>query len=102
VPGSYRVYQGLQLDLCGGTDVGATYFVSGDQAGEPPEGRTLPYVDLGPSLALRGELGDKSAVWLRSSAGINVVRAGFDDSLGVRQTPPLASFRLELGFSWGR
>jgi hypothetical protein len=102
VPGNYRMYNGLQLDLCGGADVGATYFVSGAQSGEPPEGRTFPYVDLGPSLALRGELGDKSAVWLRGSAGINVVRADFDDSQGVRQTAPLASFRLELGFSWGR
>jgi hypothetical protein len=102
VPGNYRLYNGLQLDLCGGTDIGATYFVSGDQPGEPSEGKTLPYVDLGPSLALRGELGEKSAVWLGASAGINVVRAGFDDSQGVHQTAPLASFRLELGFSWGR
>lgn len=103
VPGNYRVDQGLQLDLCGGTDVGATYFVSGTQAGEPAQGRTLPYWDLGPSLALRGELGDRGgAVWLRASAGINLVRPGFDDSQGTRQTPPLASLRLELGFSWGR
>lgn len=102
VPGNYTIYNGLQLDLCGGTDVGATYFVSGTQAGEPSQGRTLPYVDLGPSLALRGELGDRSAVWLRAYGGINVVRADFEDSQGVRQIGPLASFRLELGFSWGR
>jgi hypothetical protein len=102
VPGNYKVDQGLQLDLCGGTDVGATYFASGTQAGEPAQGRTFPYVDLGPSLALRGELADKSAVWLRGSAGINVVRAAFDDSVGIYQTAPIASLRLELGFSWGR
>lgn len=102
LPGGYPTDQGLQLDLCGGTDVGATYFAAGSRGGEPSQGKTLAYVDLGPSLALRGELGDKSAVWLRGSAGINLVRAGFDDSQDVRQTPPLASFRFELGFSWGR
>jgi hypothetical protein len=42
VPGNYGSYSGLQLDLCGGTDVGATYFVSGTRSGEPPEGRTSP------------------------------------------------------------
>ena len=102
VPGNYRVYQGLQLDLCGGADVGATYFASGTQPGEPAQGKALPYLDLGPSIALRGELGDKSAVWLRAGGGINLARPGFDDSQGTRQTAPPASFRLELGFSWGR
>ncbi|HXX69305.1 MAG TPA: hypothetical protein VEK07_19125 [Polyangiaceae bacterium] len=103
VPGNYRVDQGLQLDLCGGTDVGLTYFASGTQTGQPAQGRTLPYWDLGPSLALRGELGDRGgAVWLRAFGGINVLRPGFEDSQGTRQTPPPASFRLELGFSWGR
>ena len=99
LPGRYAIRGGLQLDLCGGADVGFSYIASGTQAGSPSTGQTLPYVDLGPSVDLRAEVGS-FAVTLRGLVGVNVAREGFDDVAGTHVETPLMSGRLELDFSW--
>jgi hypothetical protein len=99
LPGRYAVRGGLQLDLCGGADVGFSYVSSGTQPGTPATGQTLPYVDLGPSVDLRAEAGTV-AVTLRGVAGVNVARQGFDDVTGARVDMPSLSWRLEVDFSW--
>jgi hypothetical protein len=99
LPGRYATRGGLQLDLCGGADVGFSYISSGTLPGNPPTGQTLPYVDLGPSLDLRAEAGSV-AVTLRGLAGIDVARQGFDDVKGTRVDVPMWSWRLELDLAW--
>ncbi len=82
VAGLYTIYHGIQLDMCGGVDAGVLDI----------SGQTLhPYVAVGPSVDLRGELGGFLSVVLRGLVGVNAV-----------QTGPLDFFvgRGELALSW--
>jgi hypothetical protein len=62
--------------------------------------QTVPYLNAGPSVELRGVLGDTFAISLRTVGGYNIVREGFRNASGAWEDPPLASGRLELVFSW--
>ena len=97
--GLYARGQGMELDACGGADVGFSHIGSGTEEGAPPASITQPYIDIGPSVDLRAEVG-RLVVSLRALAGFNVARQQFDD---VNATPvdsgPL-SLRVELDFSW--
>ncbi|HEY6463834.1 MAG TPA: hypothetical protein VIY73_26875 [Polyangiaceae bacterium] len=95
LPGLYTRHHGMQLDLCGGGDVGMTRVTAVGVATS-----TLPYFDLGPSLDLRGELGGRLSAVLRVVAGVNLLRDSFQDLSGATERPPLAEGRLELAFSW--
>jgi hypothetical protein len=87
LPGLYTQNRGIQLDLCGGADFG---FLS-----DSTDDITLPFVSVGPSLDLRGELGSSLSASIRTVAGVNVT----SETIGpVYQ--PLWSGRLELAFSW--
>lgn len=99
VSGLYTQGQGMQLDLCGGADVGFSYIASGTEAGLPPSGITQPYVDIGPSVDLRAEVG-RLLISLRGLAGFNVAREGFEDATGVRVDPAIWSLRVEMDLSW--
>jgi hypothetical protein len=102
ISGNYAARSGIQLDLCGGGDLGFSYVASGTQAGSPAAGQTLPYFDLGPSVVLRAAIGETLALSLRGSAGFNVARVGFTDVTGARVEPPLGAFRFEVAFAWVR
>ena len=93
MPGLYTRHHGMQLDLCGGTDLGMTAIDSGTVT-------TLPYWDIGPSINLRGELGSQLSAVLRVAAGLNILRESFSDNNGNREQVPLGNVRLELAFSW--
>jgi hypothetical protein len=99
LPGRYASRNGIQLDLCGGPDVGFSYVAAGTQTGTPPTAKTLPYVDIGPSADLHGEVGNL-AISMRGVVGIDVARAGFVDVTGAQVDVPMWSWRLELDFSW--
>ena len=87
VPGLYTKDRGIQLDLCGGSDFG---FLA-----DSTDNVTLPFVSVGPSLDLRGELGSSLSASIRGVTGVNVT----SETVGpVYQ--PLWSGRLELAFSW--
>jgi hypothetical protein len=87
LPGLYTKNRGIQLDMCGGTDVG--------MVSDSTDGIDLPFVSFGPSIDLRGELGSLLSASIRGVAGLNVT----SETLGpVYQ--PLWSGRLELAFSW--
>jgi hypothetical protein len=98
LPGRYASRNGIQLDLCGGPDVGFSYVAAGTLMGTPPTGKTLPYVALGPSADLHAEVGNL-AVSLRGLVGIDVARQGFVDVTGAQIDVPMWSWRLELDFS---
>jgi hypothetical protein len=94
LPGLYTRHQGMQLDLCGGTDVGVTTVTIDSGT------TTLPYWDLGPSIDLRGELAGNFSAVLRMVAGIEVLREQFQDQSGQTETVPLVGGRVELALSW--
>ncbi len=82
ITGMYTNLHGMQLDICGGTDVGVIV-----------ASRAIPYVAIGPSIDLRGELGGDLAVILRGLFGVNAIH---DDGLDT----PLWAGRGELALSW--
>jgi hypothetical protein len=82
VAGMYTNLHGMQLDLCGGTDLGVLV-----------ADRVLPYMAIGPSIDLRGELGGDLAIILRGLFGFNLFH---EDEL---DTPFLAG-RGEVALSW--
>lgn len=108
VPGLYVDRRGIQLDMCGGADIGFLHFDQSsayastfDGATAPTSARTIPFFALGPSLGLRGELGGDLSVEIRGVAGVNVVRESFyDPAFGARVDPPLFGGRAELALAW--
>jgi hypothetical protein len=87
VTGSYSARAGLQLDTCGGADIGGTW----------GGGNPLVFAAVGPSVDLRGDLGTNLAVDLRGVFGLNLAHATqswMDDEV------PIWSGRTELAFSW--
>ena len=84
----------MQLDLCAGSEIGFSSVRANSTR------TTLPYLDVGPSIGLRGELGSRLSAVLRMVAGVNLIRDSFVDQSGASELPPLAEGRLELAFSW--
>jgi hypothetical protein len=93
LPGLYTRRHGMQLDVCAGSDLGFTVLQAQTQT-------TLAYVDVGPSIGLRGELGSRLSAMLRLVGGINLVRPAFKDLSAQDDLPPLAVARIELGATW--
>ena len=108
IPGLYMDRRGIQLDLCGGTDIGflhfdqsSSYSSSFADTAQPAEARTIPFLALGPSIGLRGELAGDLAVEIRGVGGLNVIRESFfDPAFGARVDPPLFNARVELALAW--
>jgi hypothetical protein len=94
--GNYAAGSGLRLDLCGGADVGASLIAASSESAA----QSLPYIDIGPSVDLRAEVGPSAAILLRGSAGLSIARDLFVDPTGATYQPPLATFDLEVAFSW--
>jgi hypothetical protein len=106
LPGLYVPKHGLHLEGCGGADLGFLHFdamsVDPSSAGATAQSaRTIPYLGLGPSLAMRGELAGDLVVEVRGVALLNVIRETFYDASSSSQVdPPLFAGRAELGLSW--
>jgi hypothetical protein len=108
IPGLYLERRGIQLDVCGGGELGFIHFdapssVPASAPGAPPpdrSGRTTPFFALGPSIGFRGELGSDLSAMVRGVAELNVVRESFADSSGSSVDPGLFIGRLEVGLSW--
>jgi hypothetical protein len=103
-PGTYPFNRGMQLDLCGGADAGATVFPAASSSnggpGAPSTTKELPELAIGPAVNLQGELGNDFAVAIRAVAGINAVRGSFADASGATVKVPWFSGRLEVALSW--
>jgi hypothetical protein len=79
--GLYARGGGLQLDLCGGPDVGFTIEPTGSTR------TALPYLSLGPSVDLRGDVAQNVSAVLRGVAGVDLVPVG-------------VSGRMEVALAW--
>ena len=76
----------MQLDLCGGADVGAMR----------ASGRTIAFFAPGPAIALRGELASELSAELRGVALFNVTRVSELDAQGAS----LIAGRAEFALTW--
>jgi hypothetical protein len=100
IPGLYASRRGMQLDLCGGTEAGVSYFATGAQPEAPMQDQTMPYVNVGPSIGLRAEFAWDLAVALRGVTGVNLVSTGYSDVAGARVDFPAFAGRIEVALSW--
>jgi hypothetical protein len=93
LPGLYARRRGMQLDLCAGADAGVAIVQANSST-------TLPYLALGPSLDLHGELGGRLSAVLRIVAGVDVIPASYQDNSNSPVQVPIATGRVELALSW--
>ncbi len=82
--GLYPTNYGLKLDLCAGADAGLTYESGQVDAGTSA---TAPFVSLGPSVEMDGDLAGVLSLVLRGVAGVNIVSDGW-------------SGRIEVAIAW--
>jgi hypothetical protein len=102
----YIERHGIQVDVCGGGEIGFQLFdtpasVAGS-TNPPASLRALPFLALGPSISLRGELGSGLAIAVRGVFDFNVLH---DEEDGLVQGQPAVNQSLfvgrgELGLSW--
>jgi hypothetical protein len=103
IPGNYMPNRGLEVDLCGGTDVAFTYLHAGQGPAETTHSAWLPFVSVGPSFDLGGEIGGGWWVVIRAVGGVNVVHERVIEKGGNSNSvadPGWLSGRLELAVAW--
>jgi hypothetical protein len=91
IPGNYIERRGLELDLCLGSDTSRVW-------GTGPDSEDLSAMreSVGPSAALRGELGGSANLELRLASGVNFIR----DALLHEEPAPMIYGQAEVGVSW--
>jgi hypothetical protein len=97
----------IQLEICGGGEIGFMHIDEADPATQASS-TTLPFLALGPSVSLRGELGGGLALVLRGVANLNALSEDFketstgcpDASSQCSVAPSLFLGRAEIGVSW--
>jgi hypothetical protein len=101
LPGMYLEHRGMQLDLCGGGDLGFSR-VDGSVAleGGPNASRTLPFIGLGPSFGVRGELGNSLSATIRGVTELSVLQDQVTLANGTHIGAGYFAGRAEVGLSW--
>jgi hypothetical protein len=94
LPGNYLERRGIQLHFDAPSDTPIA------QGYKQSTGRTIPVFDVGPSFALRGELGGDLSVIVRGMLGLNVVRESFIDQTGTNAQPGWLVGRGEIALTW--
>lgn len=100
IAGFYIERHGIQLDVCGGPEAGFMHVnasVSSSSTRASQDSSDLPFFALGPSLSLRGELGNGLALTIRGVMDFNVVR---ESPPGTDVDPSVLVGRAEVGLSW--
>jgi len=98
LPGYYREHRGLQLDLCIGGETGFSELDSREAALGSPT--TLPFLALGPSFGLRGELGNSLSATIRGVTEVSFLRDPVTLTSGQSVIPGILVGRAEVGLSW--
>jgi hypothetical protein len=97
LPGFYREHRGLQLDLCGGAETGLSQVDSGGAAPGSPS--LTPFLAIGPSFGLRGELGSSLSATIRGVTEVALLRDQVNTNSYI-VSPSLFVGRAEVGLSW--
>jgi hypothetical protein len=100
IPGNYLEKSGIQLDLCGGTDVGFLHVDAQNASSTGAKAEpavTLGLFAVGPSIDLRGELGNELSVLVRGVAELNILS---NSEANGTVSPSLLIARTEVGLSW--
>jgi hypothetical protein len=103
LPGMYLDERGIQLDLCGGGELGFLRVDSGVVPHGAPGTDPTPtqaFLAVGPSLDLRGELGSSLSAVLRGVADANLLGDSVALANGGTATSSLLVWRAEVGLSW--
>jgi hypothetical protein len=103
IPGMYREQLGLQLDFCLGGEVGFSRLDAGVAASVgvgTSTSPTIPFVGVGPSVGLRGELGNRLSAVVRGVADLSLLRDPVALAGGTTMTPAVLVARAEVGLSW--
>ncbi len=96
VAGNYMQSRGLDIDVCGGTDLTVSTVRATDVRGPTV---LVPEVAIGPSLDLGGEVGGGWWLVLRAAGGVNLLRYRVVDS-GHTFDDGWLGGRLELALAW--
>jgi hypothetical protein len=87
IPGNYTEHRGLLLDACAGGEVGVLdFWVQGIH-------QTDVIFQVGPTIALRGDLASDLSVEVRGLVGFNVAHT-------AQETLGLLALRAEVGLTW--
>jgi hypothetical protein len=110
IAGFYIERHGIQLDVCAGLEAGFTHVDVSATSNQPQVSDNLPLVAVGPSLGLRGELGNGLALTIRAVMDLNLVRSGIrlqapgmseaTSEEDMEVSPSIFVGRGELGLSW--
>jgi hypothetical protein len=87
VYGLYATNHGLRFGICAGAEGGVTHQWTDGADVTPPSSTTRPFVAVGPSIEMDGDLAGAFALVLRGVAGANLVPDGL-------------SGRIEVALSW--
>jgi hypothetical protein len=98
--GAYLDSRALQLDLCLGPEVGFVHVNVPSTAGVMSTfSADLPTIDLGPSIALRGDLNTFLSLEMRGYGFVNAARQSIV-AQGVFVQPSVFGGRVEVAFAW--
>jgi hypothetical protein len=98
LPGYYRERRGLQLDLCAGAETGFSQLDPG--VALMGSSSVLPFVAVGPSFGIRGELGNRLSATIRGITEVSLLRDEVSMVDGARAGSSLFVGRAEVGLSW--
>jgi len=103
LPGMYLEHRGMQFDLCAGADIGFSRIDSNvalNSPGQTSPSRTLPFVGVGPSFGLRGELGNNLSATIRGVTEWSFLRDDVTLANGASVGSDPFVGRAEVGLSW--
>jgi hypothetical protein len=99
VVGAYFDVRTLQLDMCGGAEIGFVHVEDPMSVASSAASRTLPMIDLGPSVALNGAINSFLSLEIRGFGFVNLSRDTYTDP-PIYVQPGLFGGRGEVAISW--
>jgi hypothetical protein len=105
IAGFYIERHGIQLDVCGGVEGGISHIAISATYAQRAEVDNPALFAAGPSMSLRGELGNGLALMIRGVMDYNVIREtlvirGEGTSPNTDVSPSVLLGRGEVGLSW--
>jgi hypothetical protein len=99
VVGAYFDVRTLQLDMCGGAEIGFVHIEDPMSYESAPASHALSTIDVGPSIALNGAINSFLSLEIRGFGFVNLSRDTYID-LPIYVHPGLFGGRGEVAISW--